>query len=253
MGKVISVASQKGGVGKSTTTTLLANFFFFHFGLSIAIIDADYAQFSISKRREDELKVLPKSKKLQSAYELLYTDRKPYHIVRTKLKNLDTVLDEIIDQYDYIFLDLAGTMYQPGIFNAYRKINHFLIPVAKDNFSLKSAIEFYQVITRKIKPKSVFESCFLFFNRVPRRHKVHKMLPLLMKKLPFMPIYMSEYLIYETAYRSTLFPIPKAKMEAVKMMDFAKLVLANIQNTPPHAEHTQIEHIQTDNTKSVNT
>lgn len=248
MGKVISVASQKGGVGKSTTTTLLANYFFFHFGLSIAIIDADYAQFSISKRREDELKVLPKSKKLLSAYELLYADRKPYHIVRTKLKNLDTVLDEIIDQYDYIFLDLAGTMYQPGIFNAYRKINHFLIPVAKDNFSLKSAIEFYQVITLKIKPKSVYESCFLFFNRVPRRHKVQKMLPLLMKKLPFMPIYMSEYLIYETAYRSTLFPIPKAKMEAVKMLDFAKLVLANIQNTTPSAEDTH-----TKNTKSVNT
>ncbi len=231
MGKIISVASQKGGVGKSTTTTLLANFFFFHFGLKIAIVDADYAQFSISKRREDELKVTQKSEKLQSAYKMLYSNKEPYPIIRTKLKNLDTELEKLGDEFDYIFLDLAGTMYQPGIFDAYRKINHFLIPVAKDNFSLKSAVEFYKVITSKIKPQSVYESCFLFFNRVPRRHRVHKMLPVLMKQLPFMPIYMSEYIAYETAYRSTLFPIPKAKMEAVKMMEFAQLVLSNIENT----------------------
>ena len=42
MSNVIAIISQKGGAGKSTVTTLLANIFFFILGFRIAVIDADY-------------------------------------------------------------------------------------------------------------------------------------------------------------------------------------------------------------------
>ena len=55
MSNVIAIISQKGGAGKSTVTTLLANIFFFDLHFRIAVIDADYPQSSISKKRKKNI------------------------------------------------------------------------------------------------------------------------------------------------------------------------------------------------------
>ncbi len=61
MSKIISILNQKGGVGKSNVTTLLANIFHFHFDFKIAVIDCDFPQHTIAKKRQRELKVIENS------------------------------------------------------------------------------------------------------------------------------------------------------------------------------------------------
>ena len=52
----IALSNQKGGVGKSTMTVLLASYFHYVKGKNVAVIDCDYPQFSIKDMRERDLK-----------------------------------------------------------------------------------------------------------------------------------------------------------------------------------------------------
>lgn len=45
----VAMSSQKGGVGKSTMTVLLAGYFHYVMGYNVAVVDCDYPQFSIKR------------------------------------------------------------------------------------------------------------------------------------------------------------------------------------------------------------
>ena len=57
----VAMSSQKGGVGKSTMTVLLAGYFHYVMGYNVAVVDCDYPQFSLEKLRGRDLKNLEKS------------------------------------------------------------------------------------------------------------------------------------------------------------------------------------------------
>lgn len=48
---LVAFSNQKGGVGKSTVTIVLASYFNYVKGLNVAVIDCDYPQFSLDKLR----------------------------------------------------------------------------------------------------------------------------------------------------------------------------------------------------------
>ncbi len=58
---LVAFSNQKGGVGKSTVTAVLASYFNYVRGLKVAVVDCDYPQFSLEKLRGRDLKNLEKS------------------------------------------------------------------------------------------------------------------------------------------------------------------------------------------------
>lgn len=57
----IALSNQKGGVGKSTMTVLLASYFHYVKGKNVAVIDCDYPQFSIQALRSRDMKNVERS------------------------------------------------------------------------------------------------------------------------------------------------------------------------------------------------
>ena len=221
MSNVIAIISQKGGAGKSTVTSLLANIFFFILGFRIAVIDADYPQSSISKKRKEELKVIANDERLTTIYNKIYAHKDPYPIITTNLTSLTNKIVQIKNDFDFVFIDVTGTMNHPCFTDILMQVNHFLIPVMQDDYSIISGIEFYQLIEQTIRPVSTqLVDAHLFFNRVPRMHKIDQLLNDLRKHFDFFPFYLSSHVCYERAFRSTIFPIPKARKEAVKLLEF---------------------------------
>ena len=53
---LVAFSNQKGGVGKSTVTAVLASYFNYVRGLKVAVVDCDYPQFSLEKLRGRDLK-----------------------------------------------------------------------------------------------------------------------------------------------------------------------------------------------------
>jgi len=221
MSNVIAIISQKGGAGKSTVTSLLANIFYFILGFRIAVIDADYPQSSIGKKRKKELEVIHADERLKKIYDKIYTHRQPYPILTTNLTSCADKIVQIKNDFDFIFVDVTGTMNHPCFTDILMQVNHFLIPVMQDDYSIISGIEFYQLIEQTIRPVSAeLVDANLFFNRIPRVHKIAPLLDDLRKHFNFFPFFLNDYVCYERAFRSTIFPIPMAKKEAVKLMEF---------------------------------
>ena len=221
MSNVIAIISQKGGAGKSTVTTLLANIFFFALHFRIAVIDADYPQSSISKKRKKELEIIRADERLTRIYQTVYANKDPYPIITTNLTSCANKISQLKNEFDFVFIDVTGTMNHPRFTDILMQVNHFLIPVMQDDFSILSGIEFYQLIDRVVRPISTeLIDAYLFFNRVPGMHKIDPLLKDLSVHFDFFPFYLSSHVCYERTFRSTIFPIPMKKMEAIKLMEF---------------------------------
>ena len=155
MGKIISIANQKGGVGKTTTAvnlcTILAKK-----GRKILLIDTDpqgNATSGLGVEKETEF----------STYDLLISDTSARDIIKdTSIKNLKISpsnmnlagaevqlvsmmsreqrmkekLDEIKDEYDFIFIDCPPSL---GLItlNAFTASDSVLIPVQCEYYALE--------------------------------------------------------------------------------------------------------------------
>ena len=95
---VVSFANQKGGVGKSTLTVLLASYLYYELGVSVAILDCDSPQNSPGKERKRELLMVKETPHLQemTAEQYQRTGLRPYTIVETRLQDGLKVLDSIL-------------------------------------------------------------------------------------------------------------------------------------------------------------
>lgn len=105
----ISICSQKGGVGKSTFTILLAGMLHYRLGRRVVVADCDYPQWSILEQRRRELEILDRSDyyKLMMIRQYKATGRKIWPVLEcraaTALTTVKTFLDSTDEEYDYVF------------------------------------------------------------------------------------------------------------------------------------------------------
>jgi len=248
MSYIISLLSQKGGVGKSTLTMMLLNALYYYFDISVLLIDADYPQNSIYKKRQDELDAVKEDPYLQKCFDRIHQNKQPYPIIKSNLLECTTLIEQYRNEYDLIFVDTTGTINQPGIVELLDIINFFFIPAFQDDLSLISSIELYDIIHKQVQPNSeAFMDCNLIFNKVPAKNQVTYIKEDLRGKIPFIEQVVSAYTAYERTHRSTIFPMPKGKKETDKFFLFVDAFLTTIQsNKDVKTKHPSSDHPSND-------
>ena len=117
----ITVCNQKGGVGKSTFTTLLASHLHYSLGCDVLVVDCDYPQWSIHAQRERELAAVEQSDyyKLMMVRQFRQTGRKVWPAVRCMPADAETETARFLSSDDYrpaiILYDLPGTVNAEGV------------------------------------------------------------------------------------------------------------------------------------------
>ena len=169
----IALSNQKGGVGKSTMTVLLASYFHYVMGKRVAVVDCDYPQFSIQSLRARDMQNVEKSEYLQR---MLYeqherTGQKAYPVLTSGPdKVLETAL-RLADTCDVVFFDLPGTVNSPGVLETIINMDYLFTPVVQDRMVMQSSLSFSTTVLDYIRdrPEIPLKDILFFWNKIERR------------------------------------------------------------------------------------
>lgn len=137
--KIITCGNMKGGVGKSSLTSIFATYIHNILKESVLVIDADDMQQTISTIRKDEIsKGSPK--------EHLFP------VIESNSINASEWVEKFIEEYDYIFIDLPGNLKQQGVINAYLMADLIIVPTSLSKEDIDASMIFLNIIMKDIIP-----------------------------------------------------------------------------------------------------
>lgn len=99
MAKIVLVAAQKGGAGKTTLAVMLANSLHYRAGVAVAAVDADFQE-SLYKLRQGDLEDQPEAD-ASKWYSVRSTRREP---------GLIPLLEELAASHEVIIIDTPGQL-----------------------------------------------------------------------------------------------------------------------------------------------
>jgi len=167
-GIIVSIGNQKGGVGKSVITSLVANYIHKQWGhkFKIIVVDCDDLQGSLYNLRIRELK------------EKNETESNHYRLLQIDSHDLPSNLDFLSDEYDIIFLDLPGNLKQPGVIKCYYGVDVLITPTQTNSIDLQSTFDFVKIYGDIIIPQrekhNLKTSIYGLFSRVDSQNKDYK-------------------------------------------------------------------------------
>ena len=136
----VAFATQKGGVGKSTVTALVANYVHNVMGLDVAVIDCDEPQHSIAGLRDKETALIEKNDSLKAvAWEhFRKSGRKAFPIIRSNavkaLDDADRLFTEDGYKPEIVFFDLPGTLKSDGVIKTLSQMDYIFTCSARPSF-----------------------------------------------------------------------------------------------------------------------
>ena len=136
MGVVLSVANQKGGVGKTLNTHNLAKTFALPpIGRKTLVIECDH-QGTLIEARNTFLEHYPDE---DTAYELIHSN----------IEEVPSVLEKEVDNYELIFIDIPGILEKEGIRTVMLSCDLMFIPIkpSESDYDVNSTITFLQKVS----------------------------------------------------------------------------------------------------------
>ena len=127
---IFSFGNMKGGVGKSTLTTVLANYIHHASKFSVCICDCDDKQLTIQHWREEDLK---KGFKEDDQYDIHPIKSKQFPDQVPQLNNLG---------YHFVGIDLPGNILQEGVMPSYAMVDLLFVPFNYNETDFDSTLKF---------------------------------------------------------------------------------------------------------------
>jgi cellulose biosynthesis protein BcsQ len=148
----VAFSNQKGGVGKSAFTTLVASSLHYAGGKNVAVFDCDYPQYSIHAMRERDKSFVMANDHLKELLALQFeqTGKKAYPVFSVKPEDaLDAAQKYLAvaeTNIDVVFFDLSGTVHSSGILNSMLNMDFIFCPVTTDRLVMQSTLTFASLI-----------------------------------------------------------------------------------------------------------
>ena len=223
---LVAIASQKGGVGKSVFTVLLASVLHYRKDVRVAVVDCDSPQHSIALMRERDMESVMKNDDLKvNLYRQYERIRKPaYPVIKSDpekaVEDLRRYMDEKGETFDIVLFELPGTLRSEWVVHTVSAMDYIFVPLKADNIVMQSSLQFAKVLEEELiaKGNCNLKGIRLFWNMVDRRGRkdlydawnrvIHRMgLRLLSSHIPNTLRYNREAdTVCKGIFRSTLFP-----------------------------------------------
>ncbi|MDR2146326.1 MAG: ParA family protein [Tannerella sp.] len=175
----IAFSTQKGGMGKTAVTVLVASYLHYVKGYRVAVLDCDFPQHSIVReRRRDEVLITGSGYFKRMAFEMYGKGGVKAYRVRestaeTAVGDAQALIDSSEKPYDVIFFDLPGTLNSRGVVQTLSAMDYIFTPVSADRFVLESTLQYATMLNDHIisMNRGNLKGLFLFWNMVDSREK----------------------------------------------------------------------------------
>lgn len=143
----IAVCNQKGGVGKSTFTVLLASYLHYIVGHDVLVVDCDYPQWSIYAQRERELSLIEHDDyhKLLLVRQFKATGRKLWPLLKCMPPEAPEEVERLLQSGYHlriILYDLPGTVNAEGVIRLLASLDAVFVPLKADKVVMESTLSF---------------------------------------------------------------------------------------------------------------
>ena len=175
----VAFATQKGGIGKSTITALVASYLHNVHGYNVAVIDCDDPQHSICGLREREMNLIDESEyfKALACDHFRKIKKNAYPVIKSNsvdaLDDAERMLSSEDVRPDIVFFDMPGTLRSNGVVKTLSQMDYIFTPMSGDRFVVESALQFAAmfhnnlITTGRAKTKGLY----LFWTMVDGREK----------------------------------------------------------------------------------
>ena len=228
----VALSNQKGGVGKSTLTVLLASYFHYRKGKNVLVVDCDYPQHSIKAMREWDVKNVEKNQRLQGLLVEQFgnTGKKAYNILSSTPEQAKETAFGFIDrsdtEYDLVLVDLPGTVNTTGVFQSIINMDYVFTPITQERMVVQSSMMFVLAVREYLSNhKEVpLRTIYMFWNKMDKRvskdlynayAEIFKCMdfPVLDTAIPSAERYKKDVGLTGQIFRSTLFPPSAAALK----------------------------------------
>jgi cellulose biosynthesis protein BcsQ len=173
---LVAMSNQKGGVGKSAVTILLASYLHYVKEKNVAIIDCDTLQHSVSHMRNRDMQTVEKTDEYKQLMMVQWEriKKKAYTIVDSTPAEARDRINELIEaspDLDIILVDLPGSLSSDGVFKTVINMDYVLTPIIADRMIMQSTMSFSTAVLdyMKGKPNIPLKDFLFFWNKVDRR------------------------------------------------------------------------------------
>lgn len=156
---VLAFATQKGGMGKTTLSVLVASWLHYKRGIKVAVLDVDGSQLSVFNQRNQEMNSLDD----ESTERLDNQDITPYQIVSGKPGEVPDLLKKLQVDTQLVLIDMPGTLDVAGYETAIGQLDYLIVPMDTSRYSVTTGFQYMNAINHlKLLPKG---RCFVVFNK----------------------------------------------------------------------------------------
>ena len=244
----VAISSQKGGIGKSTVTTVLANYLHNVAGYNVGILDCDHPQHSILGSRNRELRRIKEDEtaKAQLCEVLKKTGKQAFLIMDSTPVDAVSQAEALSEKepLDLLFFDMPGTIQGKGILSTLAQMDYIFIPVSADPYVTESALQFACIFRDKLMNtgSAHTKEIVLFWTMMDRRertdiydaytHAIRKMgFRIMDAALPDSKRFRRELSEgQKSVLRSTLIPPDNAVLKGSGIKELAQEIISIITN-----------------------
>ena len=174
----VAFATQKGGAGKSTLTTLVASCLYYNEGLEVAVVDCDSTQHSLNIYRQHDLMVTQENPNLKRLMYNFYTKfgKKPYSILLTSPSDAVSVVEKYSEENtppDIVFFDITGTINDRNLVLLIAQMDYIFVPITTETGEMASSISFANNVLNRLVTTGAtsIKEIHLVWNKINSREK----------------------------------------------------------------------------------
>lgn len=143
---IIAFSNLKGGVGKSKLNGYLANYLSEKRNKKVCLVDCDVSQFTSE--------IYNDTRKDDSLLDIISFDINNKSISEN-YSSMSELIKACNDVYDYVIVDLPGTLQQDGIFEVYENMDYIFVPTTNSREDVQSSLTFINKMVELGVPYSV--------------------------------------------------------------------------------------------------